>query len=53
LNETSRTVIAGYGVTFVSSLEVNGHLAQEQAAIVHVEEVNLKNLIWLCTREKD
>ncbi|MFD9364323.1 LysR substrate-binding domain-containing protein [Priestia megaterium] len=53
LNETIRTVIAGYGVTFVSSLEVNEHLAQEQVAIVHVEEVNLKNPISLCTREKD
>ena len=39
--------------TFVSSLEVNEHLAQEQVAIVHVEEVNLKNPISLCTREKD
>ncbi len=48
-----RTVIAGYGVTFVSSLEVNEHLVQEQVAIVHVEEVNLKNPIWLCIREKD
>jgi len=53
LNETIKTVIAGYGVTFVSSLEVNEHLAQEQVAIVHVEEVNLKNPISLCTREKD
>ncbi|MDI3089610.1 hypothetical protein QJ133_00095 [Priestia megaterium] len=42
-----RTVIAGYEVTFVSSLEVNEHLVQEQVAIIHVEDVNLKNPISL------
>ncbi|MEK1830571.1 LysR substrate-binding domain-containing protein [Priestia megaterium] len=44
LNETIRAIIEGYGVTFVSSLEVKEYLAQRQVAIVHVEEVNLKTL---------
>ncbi|MBX9970760.1 hypothetical protein H7K06_24825 [Priestia aryabhattai] len=46
-------MIVGYEDTFASSLEVNEHLVQEQVAIIHVEEVNLKNPISLCIREKD
>jgi DNA-binding transcriptional LysR family regulator len=52
-SETIRIVIEGYGVTLASLLEVKEHLAQKQVAIVHVEDVNLKNPISLCTREKD
>ncbi|MCF2132240.1 LysR family transcriptional regulator [Strepomyces sp. STD 3.1] len=53
LNETIRTVIEGYGVTFVSALEVNEYIARGDVVKVKVDEVELKNPISLCTRKED
>lgn len=53
LNETIRTVIEGYGVTFVSSLEVNEYITRGEVGTVYVDEIQLKNPISLCTRKKD
>ncbi|MED4292225.1 LysR family transcriptional regulator [Priestia megaterium] len=53
LNEAIRTVIEGYGVTFVSSLEANEYIKRQELAIVNVNEMNLKNPISICTRHKD
>lgn len=53
LNETIRTVIEGYGVTFVSSLEVKEYIERGEVAKVNIDGVNLKNPISLCTRKND
>ncbi|MBD1382815.1 LysR family transcriptional regulator [Metabacillus arenae] len=53
LNETIRTVIEGYGVTFASSLEVKEYIARGDAVKVNVEEIELKNPISLCTRKEE
>ncbi|HEY0827804.1 MAG TPA: LysR family transcriptional regulator [Bacilli bacterium] len=53
LNETIRAVMEGYGVTFVSALEVKGHIGRGELARVYVEGVHLKNPISLCTRKRD
>lgn len=53
LNETIRTVIEGYGVTFVSSLEVKEYIDRGEVAKVNIDGVELKNPISLCTRKND
>lgn len=53
LNETIRAVMEGYGVTFVSSLEVKDYIARGEVAKVHVDEIELRNPISLCTRKEN
>lgn len=53
LNETIRTVIEGYGVTFVSSLEVKEYIERGEVAKVNIDGIKLKNPISLCTRKND
>lgn len=53
LNETIRTVMEGYGVTFVSALEVNEYIARGDIAKVHVDKAVIKNPISLCVRTED
>ncbi|MDB5055171.1 MAG: transcriptional regulator [Bacilli bacterium] len=53
LNETIRAVIAGYGATFVSSLEVNEYVSRGEIAQVQVKDFDLRNPISLCRRTAD
>lgn len=53
LNETIRTVIEGYGVTFVSSLEVKEYIDRGEVAKVKIVGIELRNPISLCTRNND
>lgn len=53
LNETIRAVMEGYGVTFVSSLEVKEYIARGDVAKVNVDGIELKNPISICTRKED
>ncbi|KGR76377.1 LysR family transcriptional regulator [Ureibacillus sinduriensis] len=53
LNETIRAVMEGYGVTFVSSLEVKEYIACGDVAKVNVDGIELKNPISICTRKGD
>lgn len=53
LNETIRAVLAGYGAIFISSLVVKELVAGGDLARVHVEGVNLKNTIAICTRKQE
>lgn len=53
LHETIRTVIEGYGITFVSSLEVQEYIERGELAKIHIDGVALKNPISLCTRKND
>ncbi|MDP5276245.1 LysR family transcriptional regulator [Chengkuizengella axinellae] len=53
INETIRAVLEGFGITFVSSLEVAEHIQRGDLAKVHVEGILLKNPISICTRKND
>ncbi|MEZ7791103.1 LysR family transcriptional regulator [Niallia circulans] len=53
LNEAIRVVMEGYGVTFVSSLEVKEYIARGDLAKVDVEGIELKNPISICRRRED
>jgi DNA-binding transcriptional LysR family regulator len=53
LNETIRAVMEGYGVTFVSSLEVKDYITRGDVAKVYVDGIELKNPISICTRKDD
>ncbi|MEH6944039.1 LysR family transcriptional regulator [Bacillus sp. JJ722] len=53
LNETIRAVIEGYGMAYVSSLEVKEYIARGDVAKVHVEGIELKNPISICTRKEE
>ncbi|MEK5499681.1 LysR family transcriptional regulator [Bacillus sp. FSL M8-0168] len=53
LNETIRTVMEGYGVTFASALEVNEYIARGDIAKIHVDKAVIKNPISLCIRTED
>ncbi len=51
LSETIRAVKEGYGITFVSSLEVRDDLKRGELAVVSVPEVHTRNPIVRCTRK--
>ncbi|PER08751.1 LysR family transcriptional regulator [Bacillus cereus] len=53
LNETIRAVIAGYGVSFVSSLVAKRFIKRGELAQVNVRDVNLTNTIILCSHNKN
>jgi len=50
LHEAISAVIAGYGASFVSSLVVRDEVRRGELSRVHVEGVNLRNSIAICTR---
>ncbi|MDZ5610712.1 LysR substrate-binding domain-containing protein [Bacillus pseudomycoides] len=52
LNETIRAVIAGYGVSFVSSLVASQFIKRGELAKVNVRGVNFTNNIILCSHKK-
>jgi len=51
LSETIRAVKEGYGITFVSALEVRDDLKRGELAVVDVPDVRAKNPIAMCTRK--
>ncbi|GGH77803.1 DNA-binding transcriptional LysR family regulator [Pullulanibacillus pueri] len=53
LHEAIRTVMAGYGVNFISSLVVRDYVARGELARVKVRGLKLVNKIALCTRKHD
>jgi DNA-binding transcriptional LysR family regulator len=54
LNETIRTVMAGYGAIFVSALEVKDYVERGEVARVHVHEtVGMTNPIAVYIRDDD
>ncbi|MCY9364926.1 LysR family transcriptional regulator [Bacillus spizizenii] len=53
LNETINTVIEGYGITFVSFLEVNRYISRGDVKRINVEHVDVTNPISLCWRNDD
>lgn len=53
LHETIRAVMEGYGITFVSALEVKEYIARREIARIFVEGADLKNPISICTRKDD
>ena len=53
LSETIRAVKEGYGITFVSALEVRDDLKRGELAVVAVPDVQTKNPIAVCTRKDE
>lgn len=53
LNETIQAVVAGYGVSFVSSLVANQFTKRGELAIVNVRGIKFTNNIILCSHKKD
>ncbi len=53
MNETIRSVMAGYGANFVSSLAVREYVDSGQLARVYVENVDSKHKIAICTRKDE
>jgi len=53
LSETVRAVKEGYGVTFVSALEVRDDLNRGELAVVDVPDVQVTNPIAVCTRKDE
>ncbi|WP_246072932.1 LysR family transcriptional regulator [Paenibacillus dokdonensis] len=53
LNETIQAVIAGYGVSFVSSLIASQYIQRGELAVVDVIGVRFTNKIVLCSRDKN
>ncbi|MBT2293762.1 LysR family transcriptional regulator [Paenibacillus albidus] len=50
LNEAIRSVMAGYGANFISSLVVYEHVNRGELARVQVEGIHLTNSFAICTR---
>jgi DNA-binding transcriptional LysR family regulator len=50
LSETIRAVKEGYGITFVSALEVRDDIRRGDLAIVEVPDAHTRNPIAICTR---
>lgn len=53
LNEAIRSVMAGYGANFISSLVVREYVERKQLARVIVKDICLKNKIAICTRKNE
>ncbi|KHL92002.1 transcriptional regulator [Paenibacillus sp. IHB B 3415] len=53
LGEAIRSVIAGYGANFISSLAVREYVEWKQLSRVHVEGIHLSNHIAVCTRKNE
>ncbi len=53
INETIRSVMAGYGANFISSLAVREYVDSSKLARVYVEHVAIKHKIAICTRKDE
>jgi|GEM_PF-145409 len=53
INETIRSVMAGYGANFISSLAVREYVDSRQLARVYVEDVHINHKIAICTRKNE
>ncbi|OBZ09079.1 transcriptional regulator [Bacillus sp. FJAT-27264] len=53
LNEAIRSVMAGYGANFVSSLVVREYVERGLLARVWVEDIHLTNNLAICTRSNE
>lgn len=53
INETIRSVMAGYGANFISSLAVREHVDSGQLARVYVKDIHIKHKIAICTRKNE
>lgn len=51
LNETIRSVMAGYGANFISSLVVSEYVERKQLARVYVQDIQVKHKVAICTRK--
>lgn len=54
INETIRSVMAGYGANFISSLAVREYVESGQLARVYVKDIHaIKHKIAICTRNNE
>ncbi|QKE75691.1 LysR family transcriptional regulator [Arthrobacter citreus] len=53
INETIRSVMAGYGASFISSLAVSEYVDNGQLARVYVQDIHIKNKIAVWTRKAE
>ena len=54
INETIRSVIAGYGANFISSLAVREYVESRQLARVNIKDIHpVKHKIAICTRNNE
>jgi len=53
INETIRSVMAGYGANFISSLAVREYVDSRQLARVYVKDVHINHKIAICTRKNE
>ena len=53
LNETIRSVMAGYGANFISSLVVREYVENNQLARVYVQDIRVAHKIAICTRKNE
>lgn len=52
-SETIRSVMAGYGANFISSLAVREYVDSGQLARVYVKDIHIKHKIAICTRKNE
>jgi DNA-binding transcriptional LysR family regulator len=53
LNESIKSVIAGYGTMLAPSIAIKEHLSRKEIGRVYVRGVDIKRPIYLCTRKDD
>lgn len=53
LNETIRSVMAGYGANFISSIVVREYIENHQLARVYVDDIHVTHRIAICTRKNE
>jgi len=53
LNETIRSVMAGYGANFISSLVAREYVDNNKLARVYVQDIHVKHKIAICTRKNE
>lgn len=53
INETIRSVMAGYGASYISALAVREYVENGQLAIVNVQDVHFGHKIAICTRKDE
>lgn len=53
INETIRSVMAGYGASYISSLAVREYVDSGKLARVHVQGIHIKHKIAICTRKDE
>jgi DNA-binding transcriptional LysR family regulator len=53
INETIRSVMAGYGAIFISSLAVKEYVHNGQLARVYVQGIHSKHKVAICTRKNE